>query len=176
VNLSSSLVAPASNRVTLGLNLSILSNWSTRLTPKTYKPTTRNARIAAISLAFAGLAAIAAFSRPAVVSAATDPAPNTPAYYAEKVQPIFQENCYRCHGGLNHRGGLQIDTKAGLMKGGHDGAVLVPGHPEQSLLISLIRHEGPADDPMPMPPKGKISDADIATVTAWVKAGAIMPE
>lgn len=103
------------------------------------------------------------------------PAPNTPQFYSARVQPIFQANCYRCHGGLNHRGGLQMDSQAGLQHGGHDGAVLVPGHPEQSLLIKLIRHEGPANDPMPMPPRGKISDADISTVEQWVRAGAVMP-
>jgi cytochrome c551/c552 len=56
--------------------------------------------------------------------------------------------------------------------------VLDPNHPEQSLLIKLIRHEGPPDDPMPMPPKPrqKISDADIATITQWVKGGAVMPD
>jgi len=98
-------------------------------------------------------------------------------FYNEKVVPVFQANCYRCHGGLNHRGGLTMDTKAGIMKGGHDGVVLVPGHPEQSLLVKLIRHEGPADDPMPMPPnKPKLSDADIAVVEQWVKAGAILPD
>jgi len=97
--------------------------------------------------------------------------------YTEKVVPIFQANCYRCHGGMNHRGGFVMDTKAGMAKGGHDGAVIVPGSPEKSLLVKLIRHEGPADDPMPMPPnKPKISDADIATVEQWVRAGAIMPE
>jgi cytochrome c len=72
---------------------------------------------------------------------------------------------------------LNIETKASLLKGGHDGPVLVPGDPASSLLVKLIRHEGPADDPMPMPPKKpKISDEDIATVTQWVKAGAVMPE
>lgn len=97
--------------------------------------------------------------------------------YSEKVVPIFQANCYRCHGGMNHRGGFQMDTRAGMDKGGHDGKVIVPGHPEQSLLVKLIRHEGPKDDPMDMPPnKPKISDADIATVEQWVKAGALMPE
>jgi cytochrome c551/c552 len=64
-----------------------------------------------------------------------------------------------------------------MLKGGHDGTVLVPGDPAKSLLVRLIRHEGPANDPMPMPPKSpKISDNDIATVERWVKAGAIMPE
>jgi hypothetical protein len=66
---------------------------------------------------------------------------------------------------------------AGMLKGGHDGAVIVPGDAANSLLVRLIRHEGPADDPMPMPPKGnKLSDADIAIVTRWIQAGAVMPE
>ena len=99
-----------------------------------------------------------------------------PAYYTNKVKPIFDANCARCHGGLNHRGGLNMDTREAMLKGGHDGAVIVPGDPSASLLVKLIRHEGPADDPMPMPPnKPKISDDDIAVITAWVKAGAVMP-
>lgn len=107
-------------------------------------------------------------------SAVSDPAAN-PAFYTGHVEPIFQANCYRCHAGLNHRGGLQLDSAAGISKGGHDGKVIVPGHPEQSLLVKLIRHEGPANDPMPMPPKSKLSDADIATIEQWVRAGAVVP-
>jgi cytochrome c len=98
-------------------------------------------------------------------------------FYSEKVLPVLQANCYSCHGGTSHRGGLSLTTKAAMLKGGHDGSVVVPGSPEQSLIVKLIRHEGPADDPMPMPPnKPKLSDADIAAVAQWVKAGAIMPE
>jgi len=108
-------------------------------------------------------------------AASTPTAAGTPQYFTEHVQPILQNNCYRCHGGFNHRGGLQLDTREGLLHGGKDGAVIVPGHPEQSLLVTLIRHEGPASDPKPMPPKGKLSDADIATITEWIRAGAIMP-
>ena len=111
------------------------------------------------------------------VQAAGQDEASTPEFYTTKVQPIFQANCYRCHGGMNHRGGLNIQTRAGMLKGGHDGTVLVPGDPAKSLLVRLIRHEGPANDPMSMPPKlPKISDADIAIVERWVKAGAIMPE
>lgn len=110
------------------------------------------------------------------VSAAQDEAA-TPEFYTTQVQPIFQANCYRCHGGFNHRGGLNIQTRAGMLKGGHDGSVLIPGDPANSLIVRLIRHEGPANDPMPMPPKSpKLSDADIAIVARWVKAGAIMPD
>ena len=99
-----------------------------------------------------------------------------PSFYTTQVQPILQANCYRCHGGMNRRGGLSLATRAGMMKGGHDGPVLVPGDPAKSLLVRLIRHEGPENDPMPMPPKAKLSDADIAIVERWVKAGAIIPE
>jgi cytochrome c len=111
------------------------------------------------------------------VQAAGQDEASKPEFYTSKVQPIFETNCYRCHGGVNHRGGLSLQTREGMLKGGHDGTVLVPGDPAKSLLVRLIRHEGPANDPMPMPPKSpKISDADIATVERWVKAGAIMPE
>ncbi len=129
-----------------------------------------------LAVAAVGLGSAAVLWRPVTVQASPKAwQPDSAEFYTTKVQPILQTNCYRCHGGLNHRGGLVLDSRAGMMKGGHDGAVLVPGHPEQSLLIKLIRHEGPADDPMPMPPKSKLSDADIATVTQWVQAGAVFP-
>ena len=120
---------------------------------------------------FLGLAVLALGSGVARAQAA-----GSPQFYTKKVVPVLQAHCYECHGGTSHRGGLSLATKAGMLKGGHDGTVLVPGHPEQSLIVKLIRHEGPADDPMPMPPdKPKLSDADIAVVEQRVKAGAIMP-
>jgi mono/diheme cytochrome c family protein len=109
------------------------------------------------------------------VHAGADNEAARPEFYTTKVQPIFQENCYRCHGGMNRRGGLSLASRAGVMKGGKDGVVVVPGDPAASLLVKLIRHEGPAEDPKPMPPKGKLTDADIATVERWVRAGAVMP-
>src|SRR5580698_10961502 len=99
-----------------------------------------------------------------------------PAFYKEKVRPILETNCGKCHMNMDHKGGLSLQTKASTLKGGRDGVVIVPGDPASSLLVKLIRHEGPADDPKPMPPKSpKMSDADIAVITQWVKAGAIMP-
>ena len=64
-----------------------------------------------------------------------------------------------------------------LLRGGMDGSVVVPGNAAQSLLLRLIRHQGPADDPMPMPPppRHKLSDADIATIAQWIQAGMAMP-
>ena len=122
----------------------------------------------------ATLLAIAVSGGRATVRAADTPDPVKLQYYKTSVQPVLQANCYRCHSGMNRRGGLQMDTRQALLHGGHDGPAIVAGRPEDSLLIKLIRHEGPKDDPMSMPPKGKLSDADIAVVTRWVQDGAVM--
>jgi len=109
------------------------------------------------------------------VSAAPDPA--TPAFYVERVRPILMTNCGKCHFNYNHKGGLAMDTRASMMKGGRHGRVVVAGDPGNSTLVRLMRHEGPANDPRPMPPKQpRMKDADIAVVEQWIKAGAAMPE
>jgi mono/diheme cytochrome c family protein len=127
------------------------------------------------ALAVTASAATVLVTRNSHAVSSTRPAAASPQFYTEQVQPILQSNCYRCHAGFNHRGGLQLDTRAGLLHGGNDGVVIVSGHPELSLLVKLIRHEGPANDPKPMPPKSRLSDADIATITEWIRAGAITP-
>lgn len=102
---------------------------------------------------------------------------SSPTFYTAKVQPILEKNCYSCHGGMNHRGAFNMATRDAMLKGGHHGSGVVPGDPAGSWMVKLMRHEGPANDPMNMPPapRPKVSDADIATVEQWVKAGAIMP-
>ncbi|MBS1822270.1 MAG: cytochrome C [Acidobacteria bacterium] len=111
---------------------------------------------------------------PAIAGSTNDPA--TPEFYTGHVQPIFKKYCYRCHGGLNHRGGLTLSTRAGLLRGGESGQVIVPGDAANSLLVKLIRHEGTKKTPGPMPSKSaKLADADIETVERWVQAGALMP-
>lgn len=104
--------------------------------------------------------------------------PGQPAFYTAQVQPILAKNCGSCHLGMNRRGGFNMGTRAGMLQGGHDGPAVIPGDPDKSLLIRLMRHQGPAEDPKPMPPppRPKVSDEDIATVAAWVKAGAAMPQ
>lgn len=134
-----------------------------------------NARIAALMLAATSLAAAAIFWKPAPVAAQSAPDPASPAFFTQKVEPILSTNCYRCHSGMNHRGGYSMVGRENMLKGGHDGAAIVPGHADQSMLIRLIEHAGHPADPKPMPPNGKLSDADIATITAWVQAGAPMP-
>lgn len=128
-------------------------------------------------LAGIGVAAAAALAGSWLRPVTAQEGANTPAFYTEKVRPILQTNCGKCHFDVNHKGGLSLMTKESTLKGGRDGVVIVPGDPANSMLVKLIRHEGPADDPKPMPPKSpKISDADIATIEQWVKAGAVMPD
>jgi len=127
-------------------------------------------------LASVGVTAVAVLAGFGLRGVSAQDGANKPAFYTEKVRPILQTNCGKCHFDVNHKGGLSLQTKASTLKGGRDGVVIVPGDPANSLLVKLIRHEGPVDDPKPMPPKSpKISDADIATIEMWVKAGAVMP-
>ena len=134
-------------------------------------------RRALVAIASVGITAMAVAMGLGLRSAGAAADPATPAYYTEQVRPILVQKCGKCHLTMNHKGGLSLETKASTMKGGRDGAVIVPGDPGKSLLIKLIRHEGPANDPKPMPPKSpRISDAEIAVITQWIKAGAVMPD
>jgi cytochrome c len=123
-----------------------------------------------------GLIAVAVLAGNGLRGVAAQDAANKPAFYTEKVRPILVTSCGKCHMDGNHKSALSFDTKEAMLKGGRDGVVIVPGDPASSMLVKLIRHEGPVDDPKPMPPKApKMSDADIAVITQWIKAGAVMP-
>ncbi|MGA8939936.1 MAG: c-type cytochrome domain-containing protein [Acidobacteriaceae bacterium] len=136
-----------------------------------------NRKVAAFTLSVATLAVAFVLSQPHIVSAQADTTPDSVAFYTQRVQPILENNCYRCHGGFHHRGGLNMATRASFLLGGEDGPVVIPGNAEGSLLIQLIRHQGPVEDPMPMPPPphSKLPDADIATIAQWIQAGMAMP-
>jgi cytochrome c len=127
-------------------------------------------------LAGFGLTAVAVLAGAGMQTVSAQDAAAKQAFYTEKVRPILVTNCAKCHMDMNHKGGLSMDTQGAMLKGGRDGAVIIPGDPAASMLVKLIRHEGPADDPKPMPPRApKMSDADIAVIEQWVKAGAVMP-
>jgi mono/diheme cytochrome c family protein len=93
-------------------------------------------------------------------------------YFEKKVRPILVANCVSCHGEKKQKGELRLDAKAAFAKGGESGPAVVPGDPAKSRLVAAIRY----DDDTKMPPKGKLSDADIAVLTEWVKGGAPWPD
>jgi Protein of unknown function (DUF1553)/Protein of unknown function (DUF1549)/Planctomycete cytochrome C len=116
------------------------------------------------------LAAVLLFALPGAARA--DEPVNT-EFFEKKVRPILAANCLTCHGKEKQKGELRLDTKAGFMKGGETGPLIVPGDPAKSRLLKAINY---ADISLQMPKKGKMSDADIATLTAWVKGGAPWPD
>jgi uncharacterized protein DUF1553/uncharacterized protein DUF1549/cytochrome c len=104
-----------------------------------------------------------------------DAAPPPPAeqieFFEKHVRPVLVERCYKCHSAKAEKlkGGLLLDTRPALFKGGDSGPALVSGDPEKSLLVKAIRY---ADEHLQMPPKEKLPAEEIASLEAWVKMGA----
>ncbi|HEX9957872.1 MAG TPA: DUF1549 domain-containing protein, partial [Fibrella sp.] len=91
-----------------------------------------------------------------------------------EVRSVLAHNCYSCHGPVKVKGGLRLDKKEFILKGGEDGVVLVAGHPEKSDLIRRIKLPAGHDDAMPT--KGKrLTDHDVALLEYWIKQGAPWP-
>ncbi len=111
---------------------------------------------------------VAIVSTGRVAASADAPPPSSPRFYETRVTDILNDNCLSCHD-ETAKGGLRLDSYAAIMKGGADGAVIVPGDPATSMLIKAIRRTGD----LKMPPKRPLSDAEVADLEAWVKAGAV---
>jgi hypothetical protein len=92
-------------------------------------------------------------------------------FFESKIRPVFADNCFKCHGETKQKGSLRLDSLAGMLAGGDQGPVLVPGKPEQSLFIKAI---GYAEE-LKMPPTKKLPPQQIADLTHWVKMGAPWP-
>ena len=100
--------------------------------------------------------------------------PEAIEFFEKRIRPILATHCYECHSmqSKKRKGGLWLDTRDSLMKGGESGPALVPGDPDRSLLIRAVRH---VDKDLQMPPKMKLTDGQIADLAAWVKMGAPDP-
>ncbi len=96
-------------------------------------------------------------------------------FFREKVQPILTQRCYKCHShGEKMRGNLLVDSREALLTGGDTGPAIVPGDPAKSLLVEAVGYK---NLDVQMPPKGdRLTEAQIATLTQWVKLGAPWPE
>ncbi|MBM3981616.1 MAG: DUF1553 domain-containing protein [Planctomycetes bacterium] len=134
--------------------------------------TTRCLALAALAV---GLFAVA----PGVRSRANDdkkpePAPKFSAaqveFFKKDVLPVLTQNCLKCHGDEpgKLKGGLDLSTRKGTLDGGETGPVVNLAKPADSLLLRFIHYK---DENHKMPPKGKMSDKDIATLEKWVKDG-----
>lgn len=85
-------------------------------------------------------------------------------FFETKIRPVLIASCYECHASDSKiiQGGLRLDSRAGLLKGGDTGTAMVPGKPEESLLLQALRYDG-----VEMPPKGKLSESIIKDFETW---------
>jgi cytochrome c553 len=94
------------------------------------------------------------------------------AFFESNIRPVLVRECYSCHSVQTGqaKGGLQLDTKSGLLVGGDSGPSLVPGSPEDSLLWSALNHED-----FEMPPNRQLSLSVLGDFEEWIRMGAPDP-
>ncbi len=119
----------------------------------------------AMATAFLGLPQSADAASPA----------ETGEFFEKKIRPVLTEHCYECHSGasIKLQGGLRVDSRPALLKGGDTGSAITPGEPESSLLIAVLSHRH-KDIAMPRK-KAKLPDAVLANFEHWIRDGAVWP-
>ncbi len=123
--------------------------------------------IAMCACAARARAADAALSPPQGAAAAEEV-----RFFETKIRPLLAENCFQCHGPRKQEENLRLDSRAAALAGGDRGPAIVPGKPDESLLIKAVKHL----DDLEMPPKKQLSREQIADLTLWVKSGAVWPD
>jgi mono/diheme cytochrome c family protein len=132
----------------------------------------RNSLLSAIALGLLTLSWLA-------TAESGEPEPAGPAvataeqlkFFESKVRPLLVENCHKCHGPDKQKGSLRLDAISTILEGGDSGPAVVPGKPDESLLIEAVRYES-----YEMPPSGQMKDEQIAILEQWVRLGAPWPE
>lgn len=110
---------------------------------------------------------------PSVAIQAAEEAPSAPsdaekaAFFTDRVEPILKNHCAKCHGAEGKiRGGLRLDSREAVLKGGDLGPTVELDAPEESLLLEALRYEG-----LEMPPSGRLPDEDVQTIVRWIEMG-----
>jgi mono/diheme cytochrome c family protein len=94
----------------------------------------------------------------------------TPEFFEAKIRPVLAVNCYDCHT-EERMGGLRLDSRDAVLKGGKSGPAIVPGNPDASLLIRAVRQT----ETLKMPKGGRLKPDEIDALVEWVRAGAPWP-
>ncbi|MGV3719821.1 MAG: c-type cytochrome domain-containing protein, partial [Actinomycetota bacterium] len=103
-------------------------------------------------------------------SSAADP--SAIELFEKEIRPLLVSKCQACHDDRKSQGGLRLTSRARLLTGGGSGRAIVPGKPEQSLLIKAVERRGE----LKMPPAGKLTDGQVNSLRRWVALGAPWPE
>ena len=109
-----------------------------------------------------------------VCARGAEPSAQGVEFFEQHIRPVLADRCYQCHSTRAEKlkGGLLLDSRAAMLKGGKDGVVLVPGDPDKSKLIEAIRYTNPD---LQMTPKHELSKEEVAAFERWVKMGAPDP-
>jgi hypothetical protein len=93
-------------------------------------------------------------------------------FFEKRIRPVLAGHCYKCHSSISPeaKGKLLLDTRGGVLKGGESGPAVVPGNPDDSLLISALKHEA-----FEMPPGKRLPDSVVKDFSQWILQGAIDP-
>jgi len=95
-------------------------------------------------------------------------------HFTDFVAPLLRSRCVSCHGPDKVKGGLRLDSRESILKAGDSGIpAIVPGKPDESLLLQTVTH---SKKDLEMPPKEKLTTNDIAVITRWIRDGAPWPE
>ena len=105
-----------------------------------------------------------------LAAVAEEPSPAGIEFFEKKVRPVLVNRCFECHGD-DSQSDLRLDSLAGMLRGGTRGPALVVGKPDESLLISALRH----GEILKMPSKTKLPQAEINDIIRWVEIGAPWP-
>lgn len=110
----------------------------------------------------------------ATSAAVAAPSAEQTAFFEKTIRPILINRCYECHSveSGKSKGGLRLDSRDAVLKGGDTGAALVAGNPDKSLLIESVRYH---NQDLQMPPKGAMPAAEVKALEDWVKMGAPDP-
>ncbi|PHX63224.1 MAG: hypothetical protein CK551_07130 [Planctomycetaceae bacterium] len=93
-------------------------------------------------------------------------------FFERSIRPVLSERCIECHGSAVQKSGLRLDSRKAVIEGGKNGAVVIPGNPNASKLISSIKHEGQ----LKMPGDKKLSYIEIKAFEKWVTLGLPWPD
>src|SRR5437868_5544961 len=104
---------------------------------------------------------------------ASEPTPQQIEFFEKRIRPVLVTNCYACHSGAIKApmGGLRVDTRESLLRGGGRGPAIKPGDPDGSRLLDAISYH----QELKMSPSGKLPDEQIADFASWIRMGAPDP-
>jgi hypothetical protein len=93
-------------------------------------------------------------------------------FFREEIEPVLKDSCHRCHGEKKQESNLRLDSREALLKGGKNGPTIVPGKPNESLLLKVLEYSGDIQ----MPPDEKLDDEIQEAFKKWIEKKAPWPK